>query len=226
ELLTLQGFRPIPVAEQMEPNGQFPNVTKTPNPEVPESMDGGVATAKANGADLVLSTDPDADRLGGYARERSGDYRFLTGNEIAGVLTHFKLAQLAKQGRLPASAFVIKTEGTTMLVTRVARKFGAQVGGNLLVGFKYIPQVLWQLEQTGSYEEVRATPQDFVIGGEESHGILVTPQIRDKDAAGAALLMAEMALDSKRQGRTVPEYLEALAKEFGYFRNEVLNLVM
>ena len=92
---------------------------------------------------------------------------------------------------------------TTSQVTRIARHFRRQVVDNLLVGFKYIADVLWQLEQNGAYEDVRGTPDDFVIGCEESHGILVTPQIRDKDAAGAALLLAELALDQKRQGRTV-----------------------
>src|SRR5205085_4498403 len=97
---------------------------------------------------------------------------------------------------------------------------------NLLVGFKYVADVLWQLEQSGAYEDVRGTPEDFVIGCEESHGILVTPQIRDKDAAGAAVLLAELALDQKRRGRTVLDYLEALYRQFGYFRTELVPVVM
>src|SRR5207247_2312135 len=141
EVLINQGFRVTPVEEQMKPDGQFPNVTKSPNPEVPESMDRAEATAKSVDADLVLATDPDAD-------------------------------------------------------------------------------VLWYLEKEGAYEDVRGTPEDFVIATEESHGILVTPHIRDKDAGGAALLMAELALAQKRQGRTVLDYLEALFRQFGYFRND------
>ena len=92
---------------------------------------------------------------------------------------------------------------TTRLVTRIARHFRRQVVDDLLVGFKYIADVLWQLEQTGAYDDVRGTPADFVIGAEESHGILATPQIRDKDAGAAALLLAELALDQKRRGQTV-----------------------
>jgi phosphoglucomutase/phosphomannomutase len=115
---------------------------------------------------------------------------------------------------------VLRTEVTTSLVTRIARQFGAQVIENLLVGFKYVADVLWQLEQNGAYEDVSATPADFVIAVEESHGILLTPQIRDKDAAGAALLLAELALEQKRQGKSVLDYLESLWREFGYFRNE------
>ena len=101
EALTAQGFTVIPVAEQMKPDGQFPNVTQTPNPEVPVSMDRAVATAQKHGADLVLSTDPDADRLGAMIPDRQEGWRFVTGNEIAALLTHFKLDQLSRQGRLP-----------------------------------------------------------------------------------------------------------------------------
>jgi phosphoglucomutase/phosphomannomutase len=219
EVLLEQGFRVIPVAEQMAPDGQFPNVTKTPNPEVPESMDRAAATALRHQADLVLSTDPDADRLGAMIPDRQGGWRVVNGNELAALLTHFKLNQLAQQGMLPPSPIVVCTEVTTSLVTRIARHFKAQVVDNLLVGFKYVADVLYHLEQDGAYEDVRGTPEDFVIATEESHGILVTPQIRDKDAGGAALLMAELALDQKRRGKTVLDYLDALSRDFGYFRN-------
>jgi len=120
----------------------------------------------------------------------------------------------------------VTTEVTTSMVGRIARSFNAQVVDNLLVGFKYIAEVLWQLESTGGYEDVTGTPADFVLGCEESHGLQTTAELRDKDAGGAAVLLAEMALEQQRQGRTVPEYLDALARQFGYFRNEVLNLVM
>jgi phosphoglucomutase/phosphomannomutase len=228
EVLVHQGFKVLPVEEQMRPDGLFPNVTQAPNPEVPASMDRAEALAKKQNADLVLSTDPDADRLGAMipTSEAPKNWRFVTGNEIAALLTHFKLSKLARQGRLPRSPIVIKTEVTTGLITRIARHFGAQVVDNLLVGFKYIADVLWQLEQSGAYEDVRGSTEDFVIGGEESHGILVTPQIRDKDAAGAALLMAELALDQNRQGKTVLEYLEAIYRQFGYFHNQVMPVAM
>ncbi len=229
EALQAQGFRPIPVVEQMEPNGQFPNVTKSPNPEVPESLDRAEATAKQHDAHLVLATDPDADRIGGMAsidKDGKGPYRFLTGNEICALATHYKLSQLAKNGAMPASPIVVRTEVTTSMLSRIARSFGAQVVENLLVGFKFIAEVLWQLESTGTYEDVRGTPGDFVIGGEESHGLLTTAEIRDKDAAGAAVLIAEMALEQKRQGRSVVAYLDELFRKYGCFRNEVLNIVM
>jgi phosphoglucomutase len=221
ETLTAQGFRVLPVVEQMTPDGQFPHVTGTPNPEIPASMDRAADLAARSGADLALATDPDADRLGALIPDhRHRGWRPVTGNEIAALLTHFKLSKLAQQNRLPRSPIVITTEVTTRLVTRIARQFGAQVINNLLVGFKYIGEVLWQLEQRGAYEDVEGSPDDFVIACEESHGILVTARMRDKDAAGSALLLAELALDQKRKGQTVLAYLERLAREFGYFRNE------
>ena len=113
-------------------------------------------------------------------------FAFLTGNRSAALLTHFKLAKLAEQGQMPPSPIVVKTQVTTGLVTRIARHFGCQVVENLLVGFKYIADVLWQLEQNGPTRTCAARRSDFVIASEESHGILVTPQIRDKDAGAAA----------------------------------------
>ncbi len=229
EVLETQGFRPIPVEEQMEPNGQFPNVTKSPNPEVPVSMDQAESLAKDEQADLILATDPDADRLGGMVStslEGGAPFQYVTGNQIGALLTHFKLSQLAEQGRLPASPLVVTTEVTTTLITRIARHFNASVVNNLLVGFKFIADVLWQLESTGQYEDIHASPNDFIIGTEESHGYLLTPKIRDKDAAGAALLLAELTLDRKRKGQTIPEYLDTLYREFGYFKNVTENIAM
>src|SRR5215207_837704 len=145
-----------------------------------------------------------------------GTFRFITGNEIASLLTHFKLSQLARAGSLPASPIVITTEVTTGQITRIGRHFGAQVVNDLLVGFKYHADVLWQLESTGQYGDVKGTPADFVIATEESHGILATAALRDKDSACAALLLAELALHLKRQKRTIPELLADLARQFGY----------
>lgn len=225
ETLEAAGFKLTMVAEQSEPNGQFPNVTKTPNPEVRECLDRAEVLANAANADVVIATDPDADRLGGMARGEGG-MRFLTGQEIAALLTHFKLSRLAAQGDLPASPVVITTEVTTGQITRIGRHFGAQVVNDLLVGFKYHADVLWHLESTGQFGDVKGTPADFVIATEESHGILATAAIRDKDSACAALLLAELALHMKRQKRSIPDLLDDLSRQFGYYRNELLNLVM
>ncbi len=216
--------------EQQTPDGQFPNVTKTPNPKAPEAADRAEAKAMEAKADLILATDPDADRVGGMASTSPAGgegFRAITGNEIAALLTHFKLAQLSRSESLPDNPIVVTTEVTTGQITRIGRHFGAQVVGDLLlVGFKYHADVLWQLESTGRYGDVTGTPDDFVIGTEESHGVLATAGLRDKDSACAVLLMAEAALVQKRAGRTLVDYLDDLNRQFGYFRNEVLNIVM
>jgi phosphoglucomutase/phosphomannomutase len=226
EVLVAQGFPVRPVQEQMEPNGQFPNVTQTPNPEFPVSMDKAAALAKSLKADLVISTDPDADRVGAMAADGAGEIHFLNGNQIGALLTHFKLSKLAESGMMPRRPIIVKTLVTSNLVSRIARHFKAQLVDNLLVGFKYIAEVLWQLEQNGTYEEVEGTPDDYVLGCEESHGYLVMSQIRDKDSGGAALLLAEMALDRKRAGSNVMAYLHSLEKQFGYFKNDIRNITM
>ncbi|MBX7105751.1 MAG: phospho-sugar mutase [Gemmataceae bacterium] len=226
EVLDAQGFRPIPVPEQMTPDGQFPNVTKSPNPEVPESLDRAERVAREQKADLALATDPDADRLGGLAADGQGGFHYITGNEICGLCTWFKLDQLHRQARMPPSPVVITTVVTTGLVTRIARHFGCQVVNNLQVGFKNMAEVLRQFEETGGYEDVRARPEDMILATEESHGIMAMPQIRDKDGAAACLLLAEQALDEKRHGRTLVDRLRLLAEQFGYFRNELINIAM
>jgi phosphoglucomutase len=229
ETLEAAGFKYIPVPSQNDPNGLFPNVTKTPNPEVPECLDRAEVVALEKKADLIIATDPDADRIGGMASTNpagGGPFRFLTGQEIAAMLTHFKLARLASAGNLPASALVVTTEVTIGQITRIARHFNAQVIADLLVGFKYHADVLKQLETTGQFGDIVARTSDFVIGTEESHGILATEHLRDKDSACAALLMAELALHLKRQGRTIPEFLEDLARQFGYFKNELVNIIL
>jgi len=229
ELLEVQGFRPIPVPEQTNPDGQFPNVTGSPNPELPPCMDRAEKVAREHSADLVISTDPDADRVGVLTNTRhdgKGDFRFITGNEIAALVTHFKVSQLARSGSLPTSPLVVTTEVTTGQITRIARAFGVQVIADLLVGFKYHADVVAQLEATGQYGDIRASVADFVIATEESHGVMATAGLRDKDSACAALLLAEAALFEKRQGRTLVEYLDDLNRQFGYFRNELLNIVM
>ena len=146
--------------------------------------------------------------------------------QIAALLTHFKLTKLTQHGRHAGFAHRRQDAGDDQASDAHRPPFRRQVVENLLVGFKYIADVLWQLEQNGQYEDVRGTPDDFVIASEESHGILVTPQIRDKDAGAAALLLAELALDQKRKGKTVLDYLEGFEKQFGYFNNDLANIAM
>lgn len=224
EVLEKQHFSVIPVPDQVEPNGLFPNLFSA-NPEMPASMQQATELAKANQADLVLSSDPDADRLGAMIPDPIG-WRFVNGNEIAALLTHFKLEQLATRGQLPRSPLVICSLVTTSLVTKIGRHFGCQVVSDLLVGFKYIADVLYQLETKGRFGDVAASPQDLVVASEESHGILLTPEIRDKDAGGGSLLFAELTALQKRHGRSVFDYLDYVYRAFGYHHNLVKNLAM
>lgn len=214
------------VEEQREFRGDFKNVMfRTPNPELPESLACGIVRAKEVGADLLLATDPDADRLGGAAPS-GGGFAFLNGNEFAILLTRFRLESLKRAGRLPERPLGIKTQVTTELVRRLIEAYGGVVIGDLLVGFKYIGDIIGRLERTGRFDGIEASVDDFVIGAEESHGLLMTPEIRDKDAAGAAVVLAELASNLRTRGQTIYDYLIDTYKRYGYFCNSVRSTVM
>ena len=217
---------------QVEPtqaayDGAFPNVPfRAPNPEVRRATAAAVLYAEAHGADLVLASDPDADRLGLVVRHPlpevgPGIWCFMGGTEIAALVCAHALAH---GGR--ATPLVLKTEVTSMLVDRVARAGGARLVGHLLVGFKYIGDALDQIEAHGAFAGMPATLDDFALGCEESHGVLVTPALRDKDAAGGALLLAEAASLQRAAGRTLLDALEDLWRAVGYVRNELVSTVM
>jgi phosphoglucomutase/phosphomannomutase len=226
-VLQRAGFEVHLVAEQATHDGAFPAVPfRAPNPEVPDAMQLGMTLAGKTQADAVLACDPDADRIGVCSRTAEGTYRFLTGNEIAVLVTHYKLAQLQRLGRLPQRPLVIKTEVTTELLRPITEHFDGTLVGELLVGFKYHGNVLDCLETTGHFGSVHATLDDFIIGVEESHGILVTPEIRDKDAAGAAMLLAELAAMQRQQGGTLLDYLDAIYMRYGYYANLLTSMVM
>ena len=227
EVLRRAGFEVVMVDEQATPDGAFPAVPfRAPNPEVPQAMAMGMALAEKLNADAVLACDPDADRIGACSRTSEGAYRFLTGNEIAVLVTHYKLEQLQHLGRLPARPLVIKTEVTTGLLRPITAHFGGTLVGDLLVGLKYHANVLHQIEQRQRYGAVTATLDDFIVAVEESHGILVTPDMRDKDAAGAALLLAELAACQRQQGRVLLDYLDDIYRRYGYFANLGASMVM
>ena len=226
-VLQQAGFQVDLVAAQAMPDGAFPAVPyRAPNPEVPESMQQGMELAREVGADAVFACDPDADRLGVCSRTADGTFRFLTGNEIAVLTTHYKLEQLKQLGRSPQRPLVIKTEVTTELLRPITEAFDGVLIGDLLVGFKYHANVLEHLERHGHFGTIQGTVQDFVIAVEESHGLLVTPEIRDKDAAGAALLLAELAALQRAKGATLLDYLDDLYMRYGYYANLGTSMVM
>jgi phosphoglucomutase/phosphomannomutase len=221
DVLRAAGFRVAVEPTQAPHDGRFPEVPfRTPNPEVRQSMERATALARDLGADVVMACDPDADRIGLVARD-GPSWRFFTGNEIAALVAEYRLTQ-----RRWERPIVMKTEVTSSLVSRVARRHGAQVVGDLLVGFKYIGDGLRQLEETGRFRDVEGGTGDFVVGVEESHGVLVTAAMRDKDAAGAALALAEYASVLAVDGRTLSDALRTIWAREGYVHNHLVSTVM
>lgn len=225
EVLARAGFDLWLEPTQAEYDGAFPNVPfRAPNPEVPRALDAACAYADQVGADVVMACDPDADRLGLAARHPAGpggSWRVFSGNEIAALACHYVVAHGGRPHPL-----VIQTEVTSGLVSRVAKAGGARVIDHLLVGFKYIGDALHQLEEHGSFAGVAARLADFALGAEESHGLLVTPEIRDKDAAGGALMLAELASRQAAQGETLVDALDELWRRVGYVQNQLRSVVM
>lgn len=206
-----RGFCDVTVVpEQALPDGDFPT-TPYPNPEKAQALELGIALAKKKNADIVIGTDPDADRIGVAVKLASGEYRLITGNEM-GVLLIDYIFSHAKD--LPENPVVVKTIVTTDLAVRVARDHGAQVT-EVLTGFKYIGEVIKKLEQRGEGDR-------FVFGYEESYGYLSGTYVRDKDAVVASMLVAEMTADYLAEGKTLGDVLDGIYGKYGkYFHRTV-----
>ncbi|MGA1869190.1 MAG: phospho-sugar mutase [bacterium] len=215
-VLRKAGFGVKIVEDQYSFDGSFKACPfRIPNPEVPQSFDMAINQVTED-IDLILSTDPDADRIGLMAPYK-GTWQFIKGNEIAVITLHFLLATMKKQGRLNPNQIAIKTEVTTSLFSDIAASFNIRVVDNLLVGFKYIAFVIEELENKGRYDSFQGRAEDFLIGAEESHGLLLTSHIRDKDAAGPSLLLSELASTLKKEGKTICDYLNDIYLQFGYY---------
>lgn len=202
------------VHAQNIPDGNFPTVAGgIANPEAPGTFALAIEKAAQIHADLVIASDPDADRLGCALPHPQKGWRAapeelaLSGNQIGAILCHYLLAALKTQNALPPQGIVCKTIVTTDLIGLIAAHFGMTLVDNLLVGFKYIAKVI----------DALSGDQTFVFGAEESHGYLAGDFVRDKDAAIAAVLLAECAAQLKSQGRTVRDYLDEIYRTFGYF---------
>ncbi len=225
ELLPLAGFDVRYVQRQNTTDGAFPNVKfRMPNPEVPEAMELLIEEARAAKADVGMATDPDADRLGVVA-EQDGAWRSFSGNEIAVVLAAYICETRAENGTLPKNGFLVKTAVTTELLTKIAQKHRLQMLGDLLVGFKYIGQVLDEIEANGSFRSVHATTADFLLAAEESNGVLVSAALRDKDAAGGALLIGELCSRLRAKGSGLGAYLNDVYRRYGYASNTGYSVV-
>ena len=226
EVLRRAGHNVVVHQPDAEFDGTFPHIPfHLPNPEVPEAAWPATKTAEACKSNVVFSTDPDADRLGVLARDAAGKWHHLSGNEIAAILSYFMILD-EKRGPKHHAGVVIKTLVTTALVERIAERGGCAVVGDLLIGFKYIAEVLRRLESEGRYEKVQARASDMILAVEESHGYLLTHTIRDKDAAGAALMLADLVYALDAEGRTLLDYLEEVMVNCGSFGNGARSILM
>ncbi len=203
------------VPEQELPNGDFPTVSY-PNPEAKEAFELGLKMAKEKNADLVLATDPDADRLGVYVRDdKSGEYIPLTGNMSGSLLCEYVLSQKAAAGKIPADGQVIKSIVTTNLVDAVAKNYGCELV-EVLTGFKWIGKQILKNEETGK--------GTYLFGMEESYGCLIGAYARDKDAISATAALCEAAAYYKEKGMTLWDAMVAVYDKYGYYKDAVQSI--
>ena len=235
------------VAEQASMDPNFPTV-ESPNPEYAEALSMGIKKAKEVNADLLLATDPDADRMGMAVKTSSGEMELFTGNQIGSVLAEYRISQYKAKGWIPQegtqSAALVKTFVTSPLQDTIAKTHGLKVI-NTLTGFKWIGEKLKIYEETlkeALYDQeglgldydwtthrkraelLMKHSTFFVFGGEESYGYLGTDSVRDKDANAAVLMICELAAYLKSEGLTFPEYLDQIYLKYGYFKEDLLSV--
>lgn len=204
------------VPEQAVADPDFTTV-KSPNPEEHSAFEYAIRLGEKEGADLLIATDPDADRLGAAVRMPNGDYQVLTGNQLGSIMIHYILEAHQQAGTLPQNAAVLKSIVSSELATAIAEKYNTKMF-NVLTGFKFIAEKIQQYEEDHS--------QTFMFGFEESYGYLVKPFVRDKDAIQALGLLAEVAAFYKKQGKTLYDGLQDIFEEFGYFEEKTISVTM
>lgn len=202
------------VKEQELPDGNF-TTCPYPNPEIKEALQKGLELCDKVKPDLLLATDPDADRVGIAVKDYDGSYRLITGNEDGIMLTDYILSSRKKNGTLPEKPVMVKTIVTSVLLNRICEKYGCELK-NVLTGFKYIGEVILNLEKKGQEDR-------FVFGFEESYGYLAGTYVRDKDAVVASMLICEMAAYFKKQGKTLAQVIDGIYDEYGYYMNSTLS---
>ena len=200
------------VPEQENPDGNFPTCP-FPNPEIKQVFEIGLEMNKNIGADILLATDPDCDRVGIAVPDKSGELVLMSGNEVGAMLLNYILSERKAKGTLPKTAVAVKSFVSTDLAEVIAKKYNCTFK-NLLTGFKYIGELITNLESEG-----RAS--DFVMGFEESYGYLAGTHARDKDAVVASMLICEMAAFYKSKGMNLVDVMNSLYDEFGYYGNVV-----
>ncbi|SIN97406.1 alpha-phosphoglucomutase [Carnobacterium alterfunditum] len=204
------------VPEQAEADPDFPTV-KSPNPEEPGAFEYAIKLGKEIDADVLVATDPDADRLGIAVKTSEGHYEVLTGNQIASLMLHYLLTAHKEAGTLPGNGVVLKSIVSSELPTQIAESFNVQMV-DVLTGFKFIAEKIKQYESDGS--------KTFLFGFEESYGYLVSPFVRDKDAIQALVLIAEVAAYYKKSGDTLYDGLKRILYDYGYFKEKTISISM
>jgi phosphoglucomutase len=214
DALERNGFNVIPVEEQMTIDPNFTTV-KSPNPENKEAFEYAIKYGLKHQADILIATDPDADRLG-VAVWHDGEYKLLTGNQTGAILVHYILHTRKEQGTLPKNGMVYNTIVTSEFGATIAKAFGMEVGSTL-TGFKFIGEQAKLIEET-DYE--------FMFGYEESYGYVVKDFVRDKDSIQALLLISEIANVGKLNNKTLYDYLLFLYETYGYYVEDLVNIVL
>jgi len=210
-LLSDLGYQVFPLESQMVVDPLF-GATESSNPEEKLAYEGALEYAKTIDADLILVTDPDADRLGVMVKHH-GKYEFLTGNQTASLTLHYVLSRRKAQNIMPEDGYVFTTNVTTPLVEKIATSFGAKVE-TTLTGFKFIGEKAKQIEGSGTY----------LFGCEESYGSLISDFVRDKDAVQAVYMLAEMATFLNESGQTLIDYMNEVYQTYGYYLEETINI--
>ncbi len=217
KILDRIGFTNVVVVKEQElPDGDFPTVA-SPNPENKESFALAVEYAKNCGADLIVGTDPDSDRVGIMVKNEQGEYSSFTGNQVGALLTEYILSSMKERGELPEDGYVVKTIVTTNIIEEMCKAYGVSMK-EVLTGFKFIGEKIKESEETGV--------GTYLFGFEESYGYLKGTYARDKDAVVAVMLIAEMALYYQEKGSSVFEQMDKIYQKYGYYREQVESVTM
>ena len=214
-ILAELGYENVKVVKEQEmPDGNFPTAPY-PNPEDPKVFELALDMAKTENPDIIFGTDPDADRIGVVVKDSTGDYKVLTGNQTGLLLTDYILSALKEENKLPSNGVIIKTIVTTEGARAIANYYGVEIM-DVLTGFKYIGEKIRQFQEVGD--------KKYLFGFEESYGYLAGEFVRDKDAVIASMLIAEMTLYYKEQGKTLYEGLIDLYNRIGFFKEDLISI--
>lgn len=203
----------IHVPQQDISDGNFPTVV-SPNPEEKAALNLAIEMAKSTGSELVMASDPDADRVGLAVRDHDGNFKLLNGNQTGSLLVYYLLKNWMAQGKLKGNEFIARTVVTTPLFNDIANDFGVKTY-EVLTGFKYIADLIRKKEET----------EVFIGGGEESYGFMIGNFVRDKDAVSSCALIAETAAWAKDQGMTLLDLLESIYVKYGYYKEHLVSIV-